>query len=653
MELRILGPLEIRVGTDEFAPGGAKQRTVLATLLLRAGEIVPIERLIDELWGDQPPASAAHTLEVYVSRLRQLLNGHGPSLVRRGAGYVLDCEPATLDAHDFAVLAESVSRHAAEGEPEHVASAGRAALALWRSHVLADVELGPQGRADAERLEELRLRTIELRVDADLELGRNEHIVGELQTLVAQNPYRERFVAQLMLALYRSGRHAEALDAYEQTRSRLDADLGLQPSAELQLLSSQIVRQEPELRRAAPVREEVVAPPRPRERFGRVSGLVVVGAAAAAAMALSAAGGAAQVGAAESATTRVALVFQPGSPHDAYASWRASELTDGLHGLAAQEGFEAQVVELDDKLSGRDIANVAQQLKEMSVDLALVAVSAESARTLAPAVQRLPGMQSVFIDSSRRELALDDAPTITTIRFATEQPGQLAGALSGLVEPYSSEAGGRRDLVSVVAGSPTPDTRRLVAAFKRGVAAAHPAWGVRVGYTGETADPTACERLANRQINEGTKVILVHAGHCGTGALAVAKARRVWVVGSDGVGSAGENVVAAIFKDWDDAVYTAIHAFAHGELPVAADVVLGLDGYHVGLEMHSALPSSVASKVVALCSDLRIQTKSHTDARRSVEACEGADAPSHVSIRITATASSRRRADDFRDGIDE
>ena len=274
MEFRVLGPLEVLVGGGAVPVGGAKQRALLAALLLRAGEVVPIARLIDDIWGDSPPPSVAHSLEAYVSRLRQLFNGHGPSLVRRGTGYCLDLGESTLDARVFAELAEQVAVAAAELEHARVSELADRALALWRGPALADVALTSSGRAEAERLEEARLRLLEQRSYAELALGRHDALVGELQVLVGQNPYRERFVAQLMLALYRSGRHAEALDTYERMRTALLDDLGLQPSAELQQLSGQIVRQDEELRRPT-----IAAQPSRRQELPRkarrMSGLVL------------------------------------------------------------------------------------------------------------------------------------------------------------------------------------------------------------------------------------------------------------------------------------------------------------------------------------------------------------------------------------------
>ena len=169
---------EVSSGGEQISLGGAKQRAVLAVLLLRAGEVVPVERLIDEVWGTDPPPSAAHTLESYVSRLRQLFNGHGPRLVRRGAGYALELGEAMLDARGFVELQERASLAGAMDEHADVVELTAAALAMWRGPALADVALASAGRAEADRLEELRLRTHELRFDAELALGRNEQAIG-------------------------------------------------------------------------------------------------------------------------------------------------------------------------------------------------------------------------------------------------------------------------------------------------------------------------------------------------------------------------------------------------------------------------------------------------------------------------------------------
>jgi basic membrane lipoprotein Med (substrate-binding protein (PBP1-ABC) superfamily) len=220
----------------------------------------------------------------------------------------------------------------------------------------------------------------------------------------------------------------------------------------------------------------------------------------------------------------------------------------------------------------------------------------------------------VFIDTSLRELGLQGNRTTTAVRFATDGPSLLAGALAGLVRPRSVSRG-RADVVSVVAGERTAETRRMVAAFRQGLARAVPDARLLVDYTHEMVDPTACERVANAQIDAGSDVVLVHSGLCGTGALAVARARGVWAISGDGVGSTGGNVLASIFKDWDDAVYTAVGAFVDGTLSGGRDAVLGLDGYHVGLDMSPTLPAGIATRVVRLCSDVRQHSASSSIAR--------------------------------------
>lgn len=614
LELLILGPLEIRVGSDSISPGGAKQRAVLATLLLRAGELVSVEHLVEEIWGDVPPASATHTLEVYVSRLRQLLNGHGPSLVRRGPGYVLVLGSAGSDATLFVELAAAASEAREASEAESASKLAREAVGIWRGRVAADVALGPAAAADAQLLEEARLRTLEVAVDADLDLGRHQALVGELQGLVAENPYRERFVVQLMLSLYRCGRHVEALDVYEQTRRRLDEDLGLQPSTELQQLAGQIVRQEAVLQGPADDRPDG-APSPARRRAGRLSGLVAAGAAVAAVTALTAAGSSrVHDTAAAVPRPRVALVVQRAPAADSSAVLQQSQLTDALESMGPLAGAEPYVLEVADDLRPADVERVAGRLSAGGYQLVLFAVGADGARRFARHVRELSRARVVFVDASLSELALRGSPNATAIRYATEGPAQLAGALAGLVRPRAHSSG-RADVVSVVAGRRSPESVRVVSAFRRGVGRAIPDARVLVDYTGEDTDPTACERAANAQIDAGSDVVFVHSGLCGAGALAVARSRGVWAISGDGGGSSGGTVLASVFEDWDDAVYTAVGAFADGTLPAGRDVVLGLDGYHVGLDMSPTLPAGIASKVVRLCSDVRLHSASSSIAR--------------------------------------
>ena len=282
MEFLVLGPLEVRNGEETVRLGAAKQRALLGVLLLHANETVSISRLVDELWGERPPATAVNLVQGYVHALRKQL-GDG-MLETQAPGYRLRVDPHSLDLLEFERLTE-------ETRTAPVASAvelRRRALALWRGPPLADVVLEGPDRHTLARLAELRLSTQVDRIDAELGLGRHAQLVGELEALVAEHPYQERAAALLMLALYRSGRQAEALEVYRTVRRRLSDELGLQPGQELRDLEAAILRQDDAL--AAPtVHEEpsvvdgphtetetTVAPTRRDRRRLALGGLLVL-----------------------------------------------------------------------------------------------------------------------------------------------------------------------------------------------------------------------------------------------------------------------------------------------------------------------------------------------------------------------------------------
>jgi YVTN family beta-propeller protein len=246
MDFRILGPLEAWDGSRRIPLGGAKQRAVLAMLLLHVNETVSRDRLIDALWHDRPPATALHTLETYISRLRRMLFpvGEPPRLVTHPPGWELRLDPELVDLYRFERLVR-VGRHAlAAGRPEEGAERLRTALALFRGAPLDDLAFFSFTRAEIDRIEEARLGALEERVEADLPCGLHADLIPELQALVDKHPYRERFRAQLMLALYRSGRQADALTLYSRTRRQLTEDLGVDPGPELQRLVQAILQQE-------------------------------------------------------------------------------------------------------------------------------------------------------------------------------------------------------------------------------------------------------------------------------------------------------------------------------------------------------------------------------------------------------------------------
>ena len=235
MEYRVLGPIEALDGERRLPLGGPKQRAVLAVLLLGANRVVPRADLVEAVWPDGSPPTAATALQVYVSRLRKTLPAG--VLETRPTGYLLHVERGELDVDRF-------ERLASEARP-------REALALWRGAPVEGIELGAWARAEVQRLAELHAAVLEERIDADLALGRHAELIGELEGLVARHPLRERLRGQLMLALYRAGRQAEALEQYRAARAVLLDELGLEPGAALRRLHGAILRQDPGLELSA------------------------------------------------------------------------------------------------------------------------------------------------------------------------------------------------------------------------------------------------------------------------------------------------------------------------------------------------------------------------------------------------------------------
>jgi DNA-binding SARP family transcriptional activator/streptogramin lyase len=281
IEYRILGPFEASRGGQPLELGAGRQRALLVLLLLHAGDVVSTDRLIDALWGERPPPSALNSVHVYVSQLRKALgNGH---LETRGRGYLLALEPEQLDLDRFERLVGDGRDLLASGDANRAAEALRGALALWRGSPLSDVASEPFAQSEIARLEELRLAAVEERIEADVALGRDAELVPELEALTREHPLRERLRAQLMLALYRSGRQSEALEAYQQARRLLLRELGLEPGRALQELEAAILRQDAQL---DPPRR----PPRAARRARRRSRRLAIGAALVLAAAAAVAG---------------------------------------------------------------------------------------------------------------------------------------------------------------------------------------------------------------------------------------------------------------------------------------------------------------------------------------------------------------------------
>jgi len=256
VEFRILGPVEARADGHVLTLAGARQRALLAALLLGRGASLSRDRLVEDLWGEQEPHGDVKTLHVTVSRLRRSLGIHGQRLETTAHGYRLRLEPGELDLERFEASCDEGRRALAAGQPERAAGLLRAALAEWRGPPLADVSSEPFAASEVVRLEALHAAALEDRIEADLLAGRPGELVPELEALVASHPLRERLRGQLMLALYRAGRQSDALAAYRQAVRTLDEELGLRPGPELERLQRAIVDRDPALQRAPPAAPE-------------------------------------------------------------------------------------------------------------------------------------------------------------------------------------------------------------------------------------------------------------------------------------------------------------------------------------------------------------------------------------------------------------
>lgn len=288
MDFLLLGPLEIRDNGRTIQVERGQPRTLLTLLLLNANEPVSLERIVDHLWPDDPPASAAKSVQVHVSRLRKALSGDGRSARARietcGSGYAIAVEAGELDIERFRVFIAKATEASGVGNAAGASELIREALALWRGPPLADLAESPAAKPDIAALEELRLRAQEELIEAELALGRYAYVIPELDALVRRHPLRERLRAQLMLALYQSGRQADALQAYQDARHVLASEVGLAPGPKLRDLERAILRQDAAL---APAERPEARVPRTPGRLRTLTVAVVLVLAAVSAIAVA------------------------------------------------------------------------------------------------------------------------------------------------------------------------------------------------------------------------------------------------------------------------------------------------------------------------------------------------------------------------------
>jgi DNA-binding SARP family transcriptional activator len=268
MLIQVLGPLSAEVNGASIVPSAGKPRQILALLALYPGRVMPVPTLMEELWGCEPPASALTTLQTYILQLRRRLGtAMGPGagsgakdvLATRHGGYLLQIDKSCVDVNRYEEGIRQGQAAFEAGDNELSAARFGAALALWSGAPLVDVKLGPVLEIEVMRLQESRLVTVERRIDADLRLGRHAELIAELTELTARHPHHEGLHSQAMLAMYRSGRQATALEVYRRLRMRLIDDLGVEPSPQLQRMHQAVLAVDPQL--------DVLAGPRHSSTF--------------------------------------------------------------------------------------------------------------------------------------------------------------------------------------------------------------------------------------------------------------------------------------------------------------------------------------------------------------------------------------------------
>lgn len=498
-------------------------------------------------------------------------------------------------------LLAAVEGASAAGEHGPSAALAVEALALWRDAALIDVALP----AEADRLEELRLRLFQQRIDAELELGRHDDVAAELRSLVDDHPYRERFVEQLMVALYRSGRHAEALDVYERTRKALADDLGLQPSAELQYLSAQIVRHDPRLARRAAA--DAASPPHStgwRSRRATVAALGLAGTVAAVAVA---AGGRAwrEDDRTPISAPRIALLV-PRHPAAGQPDALVAALVDGIRRAERQYVLRTEILVADElDLKAPSAVKAAERVRSGDFDLVVVAGS-PLATLLGPAAQALPATRFAVLDGPV------DLPNATGFVFDYEQAGYLTGYLSGLMEARTGPRLNGAHVVSTIGGvRGVPGVEELLDGFASGARRALPGITIHRAYSGDFVEQSSCEAIANRHVDAGADIVFAAAGTCSLGALSAAAIRGVWGIGVDGDRSyLGDHILASMEKRLDHVVLLAVRSFVQGTLPGGEDVILGLENDALGLTgISPQVPAAIRQKVAHAAAALRNDTE--------------------------------------------
>lgn len=597
MDYRLLGPLEVVDGERRVDLGGARQRALLILLLLRRNQVVSTDRIVEELWPGDQPRTAYQIVRVYVSQLRKALEpergDHDPRiLLTHGAGYMLRSSPGEVDLDRLDRLRADSRELVAQGQADQAAAALREALALWRGPALHDVVYESFAQHEAKRLEELRLVTLEDLFDARLAAGDHAAAVADLEALVAENPLRERLREQLMLALYRSGRQADALAVYADGRRLLVDELGLEPAAGLSELQARILRHDAALE----------TPPRPGRGSSTASGLggrriLVFGGAGLLLAAAVTAGLVYVLGDASSAAPgneRVTLVMH-GKPRLDPAPVEAAAL-DGMRSAARDLHADVHIAYTGSLYK----AGLGSTLTRAARQSGLVVMGPTVyGDTVARTAKAFPRTRFVVFDWQVKAPPFKGLRNVTGITYSDREAGYLAGYLAALMS--------KRDAVSVVGGAPVPPVVHLVEGFAAGAHAARPSIHVLKGYSGTFSDQSKCESLATRQIDGGSGVVFDAAGDCGFGALEAAGIRGIWGIGVDvDLSYLGPHILASAVKRLDRGPELAIKLFLDGALPGGRTMVLDLSSDSVGLVgISSRVSAPIRQELLQVAASLR------------------------------------------------
>ena len=441
IEFRILGSVEAVGDRGALALGAPKQRALLALLLLHANTVVSRDRLVDALWGAEPPRSAVSSLQVYVHGLRREVGAE--RIERHGTGYRLALDPAELDLSRFERLVEEAADALAAGRPTDAAEDLRQALALWTGAPLADLAGEPVHEAEAGQLGERRLRALELLYDAELALGRNDELVPELERLIAAEPYRERFRAQHALALYRSGRQVDALAACRAARELLVDELGVDPGPELQELERRILRHDPTLAAPdAPAPAHLRLPTPPTQLVGRRLEVAAVCALLrrddVRLVTLTGPGGAGKTRLALAAAAELGPELRDGAVFVDLASVDDPALLGPAlaQALGASETGEGVEDGLAAHLRDRSMVLLLDNLEQLVPDVGLVSrLLAEAPRLLVLATSRTPLRLAGEHEYPVPPLELPDAAGASFEQLAANDAVRLFSARAGAVDP--------------------------------------------------------------------------------------------------------------------------------------------------------------------------------------------------------------------------